>query len=136
MIAANKPDWVNQLEFRRHRLGMSKSAVAKRARVALATVERILSGREESPRISNLGAIAAALGVQVNLGATTSVTELKSAHEFRREQAVKKASRIVGLVQGTMGLESQAVEQGTLNDMLEQTVSELLAGPPRRLWDD
>jgi transcriptional regulator with XRE-family HTH domain len=136
MIAANKPDWVNQLEFRRHRLGMSKSAVAKRARVAPATVERILAGREESPRISNLGAIAAALGVQVNLGATTSVTELQSAHEFRRAQAVKKASRIVGLVQGTMGLESQAVEQGTLNDMLEQTVSELLAGPPRRLWDD
>ncbi len=136
MITANKPDWVNQLEFRRHRLGMSKSAVAKRARVAPATVERILSGREESPRISNLGAIAAALGVQVNLGAITSVTELQSAHEFRREQAVKKASRIVGLVQGTMGLESQAVEQGTLNDMLEQTVSELLAGSPRRLWDD
>jgi transcriptional regulator with XRE-family HTH domain len=136
MITANKPDWVNQLEFRRHRLGMSKSAVAKRARVAPATLERILSGRESSPRISNLGAIAAALGVQVNLGATTSVTELQSAHEFRRAQAVKKASRIVGLVQGTMGLESQAVEQGTLNDMLEQTVSELLAGPPRRLWDD
>ncbi len=136
MITANKPDWVNQLEFRRHRLGMSKSAVAKRARVAPATVERILSGREESPRISNLGAIAAALGVQVNLGAITSVTELQSAHEFRRAQAVKKASRIVGLVQGTMGLESQAVEQGTLNDMLEQTVSELLAGSPRRLWDD
>jgi transcriptional regulator with XRE-family HTH domain len=136
MIKANKPDWVNQLQFRRHRLGMSKSAVAKRARVAPATVERILAGKEESPRISNLGAIAAALGVQVNLGATTSVTELQSAHEFRRAQAVKKASRIVGLVQGTMGLESQAVEQGTLNDMLEQTVSELLAGPPRRLWDD
>lgn len=115
---------------------MSKKAVARRAQLASATVDRILSGREESPRISNLAAIAAALGVQVNLGATTTVTELQSAHEFRREQALNKAKRIVGLVQGTMGLESQAVEPGTLNDMLEQTVSELLAGPPRRLWDD
>src|ERR1700679_230001 len=108
MITANRPDWVNQLEFRRHRLGMSKTAVAKRARVAPATVERILSGREESPRISNLGAIAAALGVEVHLGPTISVKELQSAQEFRREQAEKKASRIVSLVQGTMGLESQA----------------------------
>jgi transcriptional regulator with XRE-family HTH domain len=136
VISAKKPVWADHLEFRRHRLGMSKKAVAKRAQLASATVDRILSGREESPRISNLAAIAAALGVQVNLGATTTVTELQSAHEFRREQALKKAKRIVGLVQGTMGLESQAVEQGTLNDMLEQTVSELLAGPPRRLWDD
>jgi transcriptional regulator with XRE-family HTH domain len=136
MLAPNQTDWPNQLEFRRHRLRMSKSAVAKRARVAPATVERILSGREESPRISNLGAIAAALGVQVNLGATTSVTELQSVQDFRKEQAFKKASRIVRLVQGTMGLESQAVDQSTLNEMLEQTASELLAGPPRRLWDD
>ena len=136
MITAKKPDWANQLEFRRHRLGMSKRAVAKRARVASATVDRILSGREASPRIANLAAIAAALGVQVNLGANMTVTELQSAHEFRRAQALKKAARIVGLVQGTMGLESQAVEQNALNDMLEQTVSELLAGPPRRLWDD
>jgi transcriptional regulator with XRE-family HTH domain len=136
MIAAKKSNWANQLEFRRHRLGMSKTAVANRAHVAPATVKRILSGREESPRISNLGAIAASLGVVINLGETTSVSELQSPQEFRRAQALRKATRIVRLVQGTMGLEAQAVDQTTANDMIEQTVSELLAGPSRKLWDE
>src|SRR5580700_6511493 len=129
-------NWGTQLEFRRHQLRMSKAAVAKRSGVPLATVERILSGREKSPRIENVDAIAAALGVEVTLGASRRLNELKTAQEYRRDQAFKKAKRIVGHVQGTMGLEAQAVDQKTLNDLVEQTVSELLAGPPRKLWDE
>jgi transcriptional regulator with XRE-family HTH domain len=130
MTIAIKNNWAAELEFRRHQLRMSKRAVAKRSGVAPATVERILSGKEKSPRISNLGAIAEALGVEVTLGVSTTP------QEFRKARAIAKAKRIVSLVQGTMGLESQAVDQKTLNDMIEQTTSELLAGPPRRLWDE
>ena len=120
----------SQLEFRRRKLRMSKSAVAKRARVPIATVRRILSGKERSPGISNIVAIAGALGVELRLH------EIQTAQEFRKARAVEKATKLVNLVQGTMGLESQAVNQQTLNDMIDQTTSELLAGSPKRLWDD
>jgi len=75
-------------------------------------------------------AIAGALGVELKLH------EIKTAQEFRKARAAEKATKLVNLVQGTMGLEAQAVNQQTLNDMIEQTTSELLAGPPKRLWDD
>jgi len=130
MIATAKSDWANQLELRRHRLGMSKAAVAKRSGIPRATVDRILSGREKGPRISSLTAIAQALGVELEL------KETMSAQEFRRAQAVAKAKRVARLVQGTMGLESQGVDQDALNEIVDQTASELLAGSPRRLWDD
>jgi transcriptional regulator with XRE-family HTH domain len=120
----------NQLEFRRRKLRMSKSAVAKRARVPIATVRRILSGNERSPGVSKIVAIAGALGVELRLH------EIQTAQEFRKARAVEKATKLVNLVQGTMGLEAQAVNQQTLSDMIEQTTSELLAGPPKRLWDD
>jgi transcriptional regulator with XRE-family HTH domain len=130
MISTAKSDWANQLELRRHRLRMSKAAVAKRSGVPRATVDRILSGNEKSPRISSLRAIAKALGVEVEL------RETMSAQQFRKAQAIAKAKRVAGLVQGTMGLESQAVDQHALDEMVDQTASELLAGSPRRLWDD
>jgi transcriptional regulator with XRE-family HTH domain len=128
MIAATSLG--NQLEFRRRKLHMSKSAVARRARVPIATVRRILSGRESSPGVSNVAAIAGALGVELRLH------EIQTAQEFRKARAAEKATKLVKLVQGTMALESQAVNQQTLNDMIDQTTSELLAGPPKRLWDD
>jgi hypothetical protein len=40
------------------------------------------------------------------------------------------------MVQGTMGLEAQAVSAETLDDLTERHVEQLLAGSGRRLWDD
>jgi transcriptional regulator with XRE-family HTH domain len=115
---------------------MSKAALAKRSKVSIATVDRILSGRESDPRISNVRAIATALGVEVRLADNAiTVVDQKSAQDFRREQALSKARRIVKSVQGNMALEAQAVGPGAVNDMIDQTVCELLAGPPRKLWE-
>jgi transcriptional regulator with XRE-family HTH domain len=124
------------LEARRHKLGMSKAAIAKRARVSRPTVERILLGKETNPRLGNIEAIAAALGVTIRLGATTDVQETQDAHEFRKARAQAKAKRLVRLVQGNMSLEAQGVDSKTLEQMVEQTACELMAGPPKRLWDD
>ena len=125
MIAA--VDWSMRLESRRQRLHMSKAALARRARVPLTTVHRILSGKEKNPGIRNVAAIAGALGLEM-LG------EPQSAFEFRKTQATEKATRLVRMLQGTMALEAQAVDQNAIKGMVDQTACELLSGPTRSLW--
>ena len=115
---------------------MPKTALASRAQVSLPTVNRILSGREQKPQLRNLEAIAKVLGVVVKFGAATGVEPVVDAFELRKRQATEKARRVVRMVQGTMGLESQAVDSALADQMIEQTVCELLAGSPRRLWSE
>lgn len=121
-----------QLEHRRIQLGMTKSGVAKRSGVPLATVKRILAGREQRPAIASLQSIAAALGVAIRIGADSQTDP----YEFRRQQAERKAHKLVKQVQATMALESQAVDSDSVQTMIAATVNELLTGPNRRLWDD
>src|SRR5258708_360305 len=125
-----------QLERRREQIAMPKTALASRAQVSLPTVNRILSGREQKPQLRNLEAIAKVLGVVVKFGAATGVEPVVDAFELRKRQATEKARRVVRMVQGTMGLESQAVDSALADQMIEQTVCELLAGSPRRLWSE
>jgi transcriptional regulator with XRE-family HTH domain len=123
--------WIRELEFRRTQLRMSRAAVAKRSGVSIATVVRILTGKERNPRISNIAAIAAALGLDFKI----TLNSEQSPHDFRKSQAETKAKKLVRMVQGNMALEAQAVDQAAVSAMVEQTVCELLAGSPRRLWE-
>lgn len=136
MIATRTPSAYAALDDRRKRLGMSRAIVASRSGVRLPTVTRLLTGKEAAPSLPNVQAIAAALGVSLRAGAVVRIEEDVDAEEFRRRQALTKARRLVRMVQGTMGLESQAVDARTLNELTERTVRELLAGPKRRLWED
>jgi transcriptional regulator with XRE-family HTH domain len=122
-------DWPKELDLRRRQLRMSKTALAKRAGVPPATVHRILSGKEKNAGIGNVAAIAAALGMPL-------FENPESASDFLHKQAAAKARRLIRMLQGTMALEAQAVDQGALNEMVEQTTRELLVGPGRRLWDE
>lgn len=126
---------LKKLDQRRAKLGMTKAAVANRAHVSLPTVNRILSGKESKPTIDNLHAIAKALGVIVFIGYEVKIEEQDSADEFRMRQAKRKALKIVRMVQGTMALESQAVDNGAIDRMVEKTAYELL-NSRRRLWSD
>ena len=124
------------LDKRRKQLGMSRAILAMRSRVSQPTVTRILTGKESAPCLPNVQAIAAALGVSVIIGADLRVKEDLDVNEFRRRQAVEKARRLNSMIQGTMGLESQAVDGPTLEALLLRTVQDLLDGPRRRLWEN
>ena len=118
------------LDQRRRELGMSHADLARRSGVSVPTVTRILSAMDPAASFSNVHAVAAALGVRVDL------TPQSEPEEFRQQQAQEKARRLVSLVQGNSGLEGQAVDDATVNRMINRTVVELLAGPGRRLWGD
>ncbi len=118
----------NALEHRRRRLGISRSALAKRSGVSMATVNRVLSGGLDRVTVANVRAIAHAMGAALTLEESTTPQALQE------REAREKAKRIVSLVQGNMGLESQAVDPECLSEMVNQTVHELMAGPRRRLW--
>lgn len=94
------------------------------------TVVRILSGTYSKASFANVAAVAEALGIGIKFEAVTKIADLREA------QARQKARRLVGMVQGTSGLEAQALDDDELTDMTRQTVHELLAGSSRRLWSE
>jgi transcriptional regulator with XRE-family HTH domain len=114
----------NDLDRRRRALGITYKALAKRSGVPMPTVVRILSGSDSGARYANVQAIASALGDDADL------------EQFRETQARRKAQHLVAMVQGTSGLEGQALDEATIARMVNQTVHELLAGSGRKLWSD
>lgn len=116
------------LERRRRELGMSRSQLANLSGLSLATVNRILRGGMMRASLANVVGVARALGVQVTL------TPIGESYDFRQQAAKDKAQKIVGLVQGTSGLEAQAVDAQTAERMVNQTLHELMAGPRRKIW--
>jgi transcriptional regulator with XRE-family HTH domain len=125
-----EPELFESLNQRRQELGLSVETLAKRSGVSRPTVQRILSGSNLTASLSNVLAIAHALGLSLRLDARMDVGRMK------HDQAARKARKLVSLVQGMSGLESQAVDKKTLEAMVEQTTHELLSGSKRRLWSD
>jgi transcriptional regulator with XRE-family HTH domain len=117
------------LDQRRRDLGLGYDQLSKRCGVSRPTLQRILSGRQAAS-FSNILAIAECLGLALRFDSEVATPELK------REQAERKAKKLVALVQGTSGLEGQAVDRETIESMIEQTTHELLAGSKRRLWSE
>jgi transcriptional regulator with XRE-family HTH domain len=121
---------LRKLDVRRRQLGMSRASLARRAKVSVPTVHRILTGKETGPSWETIEALAKALGLGVQ------IVETIGAEDLRERQARMKASRLVGMVQGTMGLEAQAVDATTIETLTKRNATRLLAGPARRLWDE
>ena len=124
----NRSSNIKGLNARRKRLGMTYQVLAARSGVSIATVQRILSCENDQANFSNVVAVANALGM------ITNFIESVSDNDFREQQAQKKSKGLISLLQGSSGLEGQAVDDQTLADMVQQTVHELLAGPKRKLW--
>ena len=118
-----------QMQRRRKALRISCELLALRSGVSLPTVQRILRDGEEHATYATLAAVARALGMDFNL------TSASDEQAFAERQAETKAGLIVRMVQGTSALESQAVDSDTYQQMVEQTVHELMAGPRRKLWN-
>ena len=92
------------------------------------TVTRILTSDLNHASVTNVRSVAAALGVELTVEATTD------SHELREREALAKATKIVQLVQGSSGLEAQAVDSEAYQRMIDQTTHELMAGSRRRIW--
>jgi transcriptional regulator with XRE-family HTH domain len=118
----------SQLDRRRKDLGMTCSTLAKRAGLGLRTVQRVLSDEEGAAHFSTVVRIADALGVTIKF-------ECADLNEVRLRAAERKAEQLVGMVQGTMALEAQGIENETLRQMKARTVRDLLAGSGQKLWD-
>jgi transcriptional regulator with XRE-family HTH domain len=120
----------HEMDRQRRKLRMSYAALSKRSGVSAPTIMRTLSGRNLKISVENLLAIAEALGVEIGVKKIVKPSKLKE------DQARRKAKQLVGMVQGTSGLEAQAVDRDTVKEMTTRTYHELLAGSPRRLWGE
>ena len=121
---------LKNLDERRRDLGLSYEQLSKRCGVSRPTVQRVLSGRHAAASFANIVAIAESLGLGLRFHSKVDTRDLK------REQAEPKAKKLVALVQGTSGLEGQAVGEKDVESMVEQTTHELLAGSKRKLWSE
>lgn len=130
MAAENVRKLYQTLELRRRKLRMSYAALAKRSHVSQPTVVRTLSGHSLNTGFGTVVAIAAALGMNTLFQPDVSAVELQEI------QAGKRAEMLVGIVQGTSGLEAQALHADELRDLKRRTAHELMAGSPRKLWGD
>jgi len=109
---------------------MSRAVLARRAKISVPTVHRILTGKEDSPSVQTLEALASALGMSVQF------VETVDAETLREQQAQQRAAHMVGMVQGTMGLEAQAIGSQEIELLQRRNAHRLLAGSNRRLWDE
>ena len=117
-----------KLDKRRQELGMTFEALSKRSDVPVSTLKAIFKKGVEHATFANVTAIAGALGVDIEF------TDEVDSYELLHQQAVKKARELVGMVQATSGLESQAVAQNQIETMIQQLVHKLMAGSRRKLW--
>jgi len=118
-----------QMQRKRKALRMSYQSLAARSGVSQPTVQRILCNGRGHTSYANIQAVATALGMRFEL------KSICDEHDFAEQQALDKAKAIVGMVQGTSALESQAMDDDTYQQMIKETVHELMAGPRRRLWN-
>ena len=125
------------LDARRRELGIPYSALAELSGVSQPVVQRLLSGKLQAPRFPSVMAVARALGLRelrILEDGSIKFESTVDAQSFRAEQARNKARKLVGMVQGTSGLEGQAVSKVDYESMVDRTYHELLAGTNHRLW--
>jgi transcriptional regulator with XRE-family HTH domain len=119
-------EYLQSLERRRKELKMAQQTLAKRSGLSRATVCRLLSGDHVHADFLHIVALSEALGVKLIFVPTPL-------DEFVEQRAEQVSNRLVSLVQGTMGLESQAVGPETITRMKQDACRRLLTGSRRKL---
>jgi Na+/serine symporter len=119
-------EYLLQLNVRRKQLGMPLGVLTKRSGLSKATVCRLLRG-DTKAHFLNVVCLAEALGVACTLAS-------RPTEDVLRDQAEKQAKRVVGMVQGTMGLEAQGVDEEGVATLVEHSQKRLLEGPRKKLW--
>ena|SRR5579871_371206 len=121
---------LDNLAGRRKALRMSLRAVAERSGLGLRTVQRVLSLRDPSAKLTTVIQIAEALKVEL------WPKEAGSARVVRKKAAAAKAARLASMVQGTSALEAQPIPKNELREIEAEIAGRLLSGSPRQLWAD
>jgi transcriptional regulator with XRE-family HTH domain len=138
MTRAGLRAFLRSLEERRKKLKMPLDILAARSALSRATVCRILSGKHTSVSILNVAALAEALGVTVELRPTEQGIGLEftptEVEDFVEKQAHYQAKRLVGMVQGTMGLEAQALDASSASELVDKTRRKLANSSWKKLW--
>jgi len=119
--------FLRSLNERRQDLMMTEEALARRSRLSRVTVSRLLSGSHRNPSFLHIAALAEALGVEIEF-------KRIDASQFAEQQARHHASRLVRMMQGTMGLEAQAVSPDFIRQEEEEASQRLLTGSWKKLW--
>ena len=121
-----KEQFSASLEERRKELGMSISALAKRAGLSRHTVTRMLRDDSTDFTFSNLLAVAGALGTSFEL------REIP-AEKFKDQVATMKADRAIRLTQGNVALESHAISKKAIR-LRTYDAKSRIASSNRKLW--
>lgn len=114
----------------RNQLGISQSALAKRAGVPQSTVSRIETG-EKDMNVSTLHKVLDAISCDLVIAPLSQ----GSIDDIRRRQARKMAEKQVRYLQGTMNLEDQQPDSRFFEELLKQEEEQLLKGPNAKLWE-
>jgi len=114
----------------RVQLGMSQTAVAKRAGVPQSTVSRLEKGRDIN--LTTLNKILHAISCDLIIAPLLK----DSIDNIRRKQARKIAEKEIRYLKGTMNLENQQPDPRFIGELLKQEEGYLLHGPNNRLWQD
>lgn len=114
------------LKQRMTSLRMTRAALARRSRLSAEAVDRVLEQTADA-------ATPDAARVRRCLGLGADGGRLVSNKTFRKHAARKKATLVMSIVQGTMGLEAQGLDSTGYKRLLAQTYHRLKANP-RELW--
>lgn len=124
------------LADRRKALGIPWDALGTRSGASRATLFRLLKDRQTAASFQTVAAVAEALGVHFEIAGDSIRARPIDAKKFLEEQAERQARKLVGMVQGTMGLEGQALAAKETAPLIKEMKRRLLAGPKRKLWYD
>jgi transcriptional regulator with XRE-family HTH domain len=134
MTLSTPSQFLESLERRRRDLGMTWDALAARSRVSRATLCRLLKERQTAASFETVISVAEALGVAVQFDGAALRAEPIGVETFLKRRVEHLARKLVGMVQGTMALESQALGKRELAKLVKKVSDDLLSGSKSRLW--
>ncbi len=128
--------FLENLALRRKALGMPWDALVERSGASRATVFRLLRDRQTTASFQTVIAVANALGVRIRFVGDAIQSQPLDVNALIDQQAEQQARKLVSLVQGTMGLESQALPEKSVTPLIKKMKKKLLSGAKKNLWYD
>ena len=117
----------------REAIGMTAAQLARRMGVVQSRVSMLEKAeRAGTPSLKSLRHAAEAMDCVL----VYAIVPRTSLDRIVRDQAARKADAALARHHHTMRLENQALDPADLAEERERLLANILAGPPRRLWED